>query len=99
MREARGDFAPARVGGQGMEQRVGALRGDFTCWLGKPLLPPEGLLLGRLEALRLQLNHEAFLGLFALELHYARYPQARHTAAMSTSRAEAPNARCPWSSI
>lgn len=74
VREARGDFAPARVGGQGMEQRVGALRGDFTCWLGEPLLPPEGLLLGRLEALRLQLNREAFLGLFALELHYARYP-------------------------
>ena len=73
-RETRGDFAPARVGGQGRERRVGAIRGDLTCWLSDPLLPPERSLLDRMEALRLQLNRDAFLGLFALELHYARYP-------------------------
>jgi SM-20-related protein len=69
----RGDFAPARVGAHGAEQRRDTIRGDFTCWLSEPMLPPEHLLLQRLEALRLQLNRDAFLGLFELELHYARY--------------------------
>ena len=73
-RELRGDFAPARVGRQGVEQRRNDIRGDFTCWLREPLRPPESALLERLEQLRRQLNREAFLGLFELELHYARYP-------------------------
>lgn len=81
-RESRGDFAPARIGGRGAEQRRGNIRGDFTCWLSEPLLPAERLLLQRLEELRLQLNRDAVLGLFELELHYARYPAgaayARH---------------------
>ena len=74
LHEARGDFAPARVGAHGAEQRRDHIRGDFTCWLGEPLLPPERSLLERMEALRVQLNRDAFLGLFELELHYARYP-------------------------
>jgi SM-20-related protein len=82
MRETRGDFAAARIGGHGAEQRLADIRGDLTCWLQEPLLPPESALLQRLEELRLQLNREAFLGLFELELHYARYPPgasyARH---------------------
>jgi SM-20-related protein len=70
----RGDFAPARIGRQGAERRRDHIRGDFTCWLSEPLLPPERTLLERLEDLRLQLNREAFLGLLELELHYAKYP-------------------------
>jgi SM-20-related protein len=73
-RRSRGEFAPARVGRQGAERRQDNIRGDFTCWLSEPLLPPEPLLLQRLEELRLQLNRDALLGLFELELHYARYP-------------------------
>lgn len=73
-RQLRGNFAPARIGPQGAERRRDDIRGDFTCWLSEPLLPPERVLLERLEELRLQLNREAFLGLFELELHYARYP-------------------------
>jgi SM-20-related protein len=73
-RESRGEFAPARIGGQGAQQRRAGIRGDFTCWLREPLLPMELVLLRRLEELRLQLNREAFLGLFELELHYAKYP-------------------------
>ena len=73
-RELRGGFAPARVGGQGSEQRRDNIRGDFTCWLREPLQPPERVLLKRLEELRRQLNSDAFLGLFELELHYAKYP-------------------------
>jgi len=81
-RESRGEFAPARIGGQGAQQRREGIRGDFTCWLREPLLPMEQVLLRRMEELRLQLNREAFLGLFELELHYAKYPPgsayARH---------------------
>jgi len=81
-RQARGDFAPARIGGAGSAQRREQIRGDFTCWLRDPLYPAERSLLDRLEALRLELNREATLGLFEMELHYARYPPgagyARH---------------------
>jgi SM-20-related protein len=81
-REARGDFAPARIGGIGTAQRREEIRGDFTCWLRDPLYPAERGVMDRLEALRLELNREATLGLFEMELHYARYPSgagyARH---------------------
>jgi SM-20-related protein len=81
-RQARGDFAVARIGGQGAAQRREEIRGDFTCWLREPLYRAERVLLEQLEGLRLELNREAYLGLFELELHYARYPPgagyARH---------------------
>jgi SM-20-related protein len=81
-RQARGDFAPARVGSGASAQRRDDIRGDFTCWLREPLFPAERSLLDQLEELRLELNLEATLGLFELELHYARYPPgaayARH---------------------
>jgi len=81
-RQARGDFAPARIGAQAHAQRREEIRGDFTCWLREPLYPAEHSLLHQLEELRLELNREAYLGLFSLELHYARYPPgagyARH---------------------
>jgi SM-20-related protein len=73
-RQARGDFAPARVGSRADAQRREDIRGDFTCWLREPLFPAERILLDRLEELRLELNREATLGLFELELHYALYP-------------------------
>jgi SM-20-related protein len=80
-RQARGDFAAARVGSPGAQRRED-IRGDFTCWLREPLYPAERSLLDQLEELRLELNREATLGLFELELHYARYPPgagyARH---------------------
>ena len=81
-REARGDFAAARIGRQRSLQRRAEIRGDFICWLREPLYPAERVLLDQLEQLRVELNREAYLGLFDLELHYARYPPgagyARH---------------------
>jgi SM-20-related protein len=81
-RAQRGEFAISRVGGLGRAERREDLRGDATCWLEEPYLPAERGLLDDLERLRLQLNHQGFLGLFDLELHYARYPAgagyARH---------------------
>lgn len=72
-RSSRGDFAEARIGGRS-PQRRGEIRGDCTCWMTPPLFAAEERLLQRLEGVRLELNREAQLGLFALELHYAWYP-------------------------
>lgn len=81
-RQSRGDFAAARIGTHASAQRREELRGDFTCWLREPFHRAERTLLDRLEGLRLELNREAYLGLFELELHYALYPPgagyARH---------------------
>lgn len=81
-REKRGEFAAARIGSDTRRQRRADIRGDFTCWLREPLYPAERMLLEELEQLRLELNREAYLGLFELELHYACYPPgagyARH---------------------
>ena len=80
-RKARDEFAGARIGA-GERLRRDAIRGDDTCWLEEPLFAAERLLLADMEQLRLELNREAFLGLFALEMHYAWYPPgagyARH---------------------
>jgi SM-20-related protein len=82
LRRDRGDFHAAHIGGTTSVQRREEIRGDFTCWITQPLLPAEQALLDAFERLRLDLNREAMLGLFDLELHYAWYPPgagyARH---------------------
>src|ERR1700683_3123313 len=81
-RRERGDFAAARIGADRQLQRPAEIRGDSICWLTEPLFAPERALLTRFEGLRVQMNRDAFLGLFELELHYAWYPPgtgyARH---------------------
>ncbi len=74
LRRARGDFDAARIGSDRSLQRREDIRGDSTCWITAPLWPAEQTLLEQLEQLRLELNREAGLGLFELELHYAWYP-------------------------
>jgi SM-20-related protein len=82
LRRARGDFGAARIGSGRSLQRHEDIRGDSICWITPPLWPAEQTLLEDLERLRLELNREAMLGLFELELHYAWYPPgagyARH---------------------
>lgn len=82
LRRERGDFGAARIGSERSLQRREEIRGDSTCWIIPPLLPAEQVLLEELERLRLELNAQALLGLFELELHYAWYPPgtgyARH---------------------
>jgi SM-20-related protein len=82
LRRARGDFGPARIGSDRSLQRREEIRGDSICWITPPALPAENALLEELERLRLELNREASLGLFELELHYSWYPPgagyARH---------------------
>jgi SM-20-related protein len=82
-RRDRGDFAAARIGGAAARLRRRAdVRGDSTCWLEEPLFEAERRLHADIEALRQELNREAFLGLSDLEWHYACYPPgtgyARH---------------------
>jgi len=72
-RRERGDFAPARIGGDTVQRRA-EIRGDSICWIRAPLLPAERSLLADFELLRLALNRTLLLGLFDLELHYALYP-------------------------
>jgi SM-20-related protein len=80
-RKARGEFAGGRIGGA-LRIRRDEIRGDDTCWLEEPLFAAERLLLADMERLRLELNREAYLGLFDLDMHYAWYPPgagyARH---------------------
>jgi SM-20-related protein len=82
LRRSRGDFDPARVGGDGRVQLRKEIRGDSICWITPPLMPAEQALLEEFERLRLELNREGLLGLFELELHYSWYPPgagyARH---------------------
>lgn len=81
-RRAHRGFDSARIGGERGLQRREEIRGDSICWITAPLLPAEKVLLEELEHLRLELNREALLGLFELELHYSWYPPgagyARH---------------------
>ncbi|MDP9083779.1 MAG: 2OG-Fe(II) oxygenase [Pseudomonadota bacterium] len=74
LRRARGDFAAGRIGNDRTLRRRKDIRGDSICWIAPPLFPAELSLLRALELLRLELNREAWLGLFELELHYAWYP-------------------------
>ena len=82
LRRGRGDFNASRIGGAGSLQRREEIRGDSICWIGPELWPAEQILQQALERLRLDLNRDATLGLFELELHYAWYPPgagyARH---------------------
>ena len=73
LRRERGDFDAARIGSDRSLQRREDIRGDSICWITPPLRSAEQALLGELERLRLELNREAMLGLFELELHYAWY--------------------------
>ena len=73
LRRERGDFRAARIGGNQSSQRREDIRGDSTGWIVPPLLPAEQSLCKELECLRLELNAQAWLGLFELELHYAWY--------------------------
>ena len=82
LRQGRGEFAAARVGGNRSLARREDIRGDHTGWWNPPLFAAERALLEDLEQIRLALNQEAALGLFELEIHYAWYPAgtayARH---------------------
>lgn len=71
--QAARQFAPARIGRAATAQRETTVRGDELCWL-TPELPAGGRYLAWMEALRLQLNRELFLGLAEFEAQYAHYP-------------------------
>jgi SM-20-related protein len=71
--------------GQGAERALRPeVRGDWIGWLEPAAGEPElAAYLARMEALRLELNRTAYLGLFDFETHFAVYPAgagyARHS--------------------
>lgn len=71
----RDALAPAAVGrgpGRGLH---GDIRGDATLWLDDPRAGPAAArFLADLDALRVALNRRLFLGVDAVEAHYAAYP-------------------------
>ncbi len=70
---ALGAFDAAAVG-RGEERTVRPdIRGDETCWLAEPFPVAVSAALHRLEQLRCESNAMLQLGLFDLELHFARY--------------------------
>lgn len=73
---ASGGFQAAGVG-KGSARRHPEIRGDSIRWVDENT--PGAMLqtvLGRFEALRLEVNRSLFLGLFDSELHFAVYPPA-----------------------
>ena len=73
LRDRRGEFVDAAIGGPGERHLDLTVRGDRTCWL-TGTAGPQRRLLTLLEDLRVQINRELFLGLFDLEAHFALYP-------------------------
>lgn len=78
-----GRMRAAAIGHGARRQARPAIRGDFTHWLEPPHSAAEQAYLTRMEALRQTCNRRLFLGLDALEAHYALYPSgaayARHS--------------------
>jgi SM-20-related protein len=70
-RAADGELRAAGIGtGHALHPEI---RGDETCWLDAPFSSSAAELIERLEELRREMNAELQLGLFDLELHFARY--------------------------
>lgn len=69
-----GAFHAAGVG-SGQARVHGEIRGDHVLWVEEDQAGP-GLtaVLAKLDALRLAVNRDLFLGLFDVELHFAAYP-------------------------
>lgn len=73
-RAAAGELSPAGIGrGDGQQVREG-IRGDRIDWLEPGQAKPCDHYLELMDALRLQLNRELFLGLEDFEAHFALYP-------------------------
>jgi SM-20-related protein len=73
---------PAGTGSGHVPRRDGRLRGDSILWLERNASPAQAALLACLDAWRLALNQQLWLGLDEIEAHYALYPPgagyARH---------------------
>lgn len=71
---AAGTFHRAGVGSGHAEVRS-EIRGDQVLWIDEAKAGPAlQTALTKLEALRLEVNRNLFLGLFDVELHFAAYP-------------------------
>lgn len=86
-----GEFQAAAVGSGGRRLLLPAVRGDETRWLTPPFSEQLARLAAELEQLRLAVNRDLTLGLFDLELQFARYAPgcryARHLDQLAGSEA------------
>lgn len=73
-RAAAGELTPAAIGRGDRQLVQEGVRGDYTAWLEPGQCAPGDAWLALMEALRLALNRELFLGLEELECHFALYP-------------------------
>lgn len=64
----------ARIGHAGSLQDNKNIRGDLTVWLDPEMGPPIEGYMAKMDALRLTLNREFYLGLQDFETHFSRYP-------------------------
>ncbi len=70
-----GKLRPARIGQGRQEIRRSQTRGDFLHWWSpEALSPAQERYWQQIDALRVSLNRELFLGLEHFEAHYATYP-------------------------
>ncbi len=76
-----GDFRQAGVG-RGESWHVNPeIRSDFVHWIDPtPLLPAQKEIQDRYEELRMAINEQLFLGIFAWEGHLTLYPPGAHYA-------------------
>ena len=83
-------LARAGVGRIGDHQVDLSIRRDKTRWMSREQSETQAWYLSEMEALRLLLNRELFLGLFSFEAHYAAYEKggfyARHLDAFRGAR-------------
>ena len=64
----------ARIGHLGSLQDNKNIRGDLTVWLDPEMGAPIAEYMAKMDAIRLELNREFYLGLQNFETHFSRYP-------------------------
>ncbi len=70
-----GALHPAAIGKAEQRQILSTLRGDSIFWLDEErATPAQAEFFAQMDELRLAVNRELQLGLFELEVHFARYP-------------------------
>ncbi len=72
--ERAGRLRPATIGRAAARALRPEVRGDHILWLEEPASDAQRAFLAQLEALRLALNAQLYLGLLDFECHFALYP-------------------------
>ncbi len=74
----QGDFRAARIGSGKDQHLAPEIRSDRILWIDDEPTAPQQAYMATLDALRVEINRETFLGLFEWEGHLACYPEGSH---------------------